>query len=266
MFRRDPEGRDRGPRLLQDLAAQRHQHHVAPGSSRDGASGSSSNSRDDRDHAVGPVAVDRVDAHAQHRADVADLLRVPRERAARRSDGTARRGPRSSRVWCMFIASIPISRQVVRVALERDLDRPAAGRVHELDRGLGARAGGARRGRGADPQPLERAVLPRRPPSDGRPPRSPSRRPSTRRRCRARRTRRPGAARRARRARAAVAPAICGAGACRRRTVGSWAHTTSPSAVSHTSVSRPAAPAARARRNAGSVFSGSSAARRGGRT
>ena len=64
-------------------------------------------------------------------------------------------------VWCMFIASTPIVRQVVRVALERDLDPPAAGRVHELDGGLGAEPAELVEVRGADPQPLERPVLPR---------------------------------------------------------------------------------------------------------
>ena len=72
-----------------------------------------------------------------------------------------------------------------------------------------------------------------------------------------RRRRRPCGARRARRARPRWSRrSAAGAGLCAPS--GSWAQTTSPSAASHTSVSRPVTPASRAWRKAGIVFSGSS--------
>ena len=247
LFRRDHQKSDIVGRVFfTDLAAEPHRLHVAAR-----AQLASIHSLDGRDHAVGAVAVDGVDAHPQHRAEVAHLLRVPRERAHARSGGTARRARPSTRVWCMFIASMPSS---ARSKACRSSGTAIARRRSEC---TSFTAGSARSGRSTldDRASTPRAARARR--SAARPRRSASRGV---RRLHVDRALEGGPellvdvgeARDAelgqlgRRASSAIRRRRRP-----RRTIGSWAQTTSPSAESHTSVSSPVTPASSARRKAG---------------
>ncbi len=159
-------------------------------------------------------------------------------------------------VWCRFMASMPISDRscacrssgtsIVWRRVECTSLTAGSSRSVRSSTGAGCRPRGVRARRSAG-----------RPRAAPGPPPSPSRRPRGRNPSPARRTRRRAGARPPSPAGRRCSPAIA-VPAQPAAHDGSCTHTTSPSALSQTSVSRAPVPAASARRKAGSVFSGSS--------
>ena len=143
--------------------------------------------------------------HAQHRAQLAHLLRVPRERA--HVEAVEQRHEARGPLAVVHVHRVDADRaELVRVALERHRDRVPPVGVHELDGRLGAQRAQHVEVGAAHPQPFERAVPAGDLDERVRRRRATSRRPSTRTRCRAARRRRRGGAPRARPARPRSTP------------------------------------------------------------
>ena len=139
LLRPDPEGRHRRPRLLPHLAARPTSASCSAGSSRDSARSSPTRRRS---RPCGRRGRSRRASMpiAQHRADVAHLLRVPRERRARRSGGRATRGPRSTRCGACSSRRCRARPRSAACRSSGTVDRPPAVECTSLHRAARARS------------------------------------------------------------------------------------------------------------------------------